>query len=175
MTFSTILLVLACLLLVGAVVLVLKPRWVAAVPAWVGMMLLYWGDFLNSTTMPGWKLALWTLATLIVVMLKFYQPSGEPDGRNTGNLYIGLGAMMGALVGIVLGSSFVVLATILGALLGMMAYSRTPHGKWIKFGNSIFIQYFCARCLPAIVAVSMIGMCAEAILFYIKTCYYYSV
>ncbi|MDO4510813.1 MAG: hypothetical protein Q4B68_03225 [Bacteroidales bacterium] len=174
MTFSIVLLIIASLLIVAAFVLTVKPRWVAAVPAWGAMLLLYWGGYIQPTTLPMWKLAMWTLATAIVVALRRYQPTGEPDGRNTGNLYIGLAAVVGALLGIVMGPNYVLLGTIVGAVVGLMAYSRTPHGKWIKFASSTFIQYFCARCLPAIVAVAIMGIGVESILFYIRTCFFYS-
>ena len=90
MSFSIILLIIASVLLVVAFVLTIKPMWVAAVPAWAAMMLLYWGEYILPVTLPTWKIAMWTMATAIVVLLRRYQPAGEPDGRNTGNLYIGL-------------------------------------------------------------------------------------
>ncbi len=174
MSFSIILLIIASVLLVVAFVLTIKPMWVAAVPAWAAMMLLYWGEYILPVTLPTWKIAMWTMATAIVVLLRRYQPAGEPDGRNTGNLYIGLASVVGALLGIAMGANYVLLCTIVGATVGLMAYSRTPHGKWIKFASSTFIQYFCARCLPAIVAVAIMGISVESILFYIRTCFFYS-
>lgn len=174
MSFSIILLIIASVLLVVAFVLTIKPMWVAAVPAWAAMMLLYWGEYILPVTLPTWKIAMWTMATAIVVLLRRYQPAGEPDGRNTGNLYIGLASVVGALLGIAMGANYVLLCTIVGAAVGLMAYSRTPYGKWIKFASSTFIQYFCARCLPTIVAVAIMGISVESILFYIRTCFFYS-
>ncbi len=174
MTYLIVVLTIASFLLIVALVLTIKPLWVAAVPAFVAMLLLYLTDFIQSVTLPVWKIAMWTMATMIVVALRRYQPAGEPDGRNTGNLYVGLASIMGALLGIAMGSNFVLIGTIVGAVIGLMAYSRTPYGKWIKFANSTFIQYFCARCLPAIVAVAMIGISVESILFYVRTCFFYS-
>ncbi len=174
MTFLIVTLIIASCLLIVALVLTIKPLWVAAVPALVAMLLLYWADFFQSASLPVWKIAIWTMATAIVVMLRRYQPDGEPDGHNTGNLYVGLASIMGALLGIATGPNFVLIGTIIGAVIGLMAYSRTPRGKWIKFASSTFIQYFCARCLPAIVAVAIIGICLESILFYVRTCFFYS-
>lgn len=170
----TIVIVISVLLLLVAFVLTIKPWWVAAVPAWLAMVLLYFGNVLQPATLPVWKLVMWTFATMIVVALRRYQPQGEPDGRNTGNLYVGLSAIVGVLLGIMMGQSYVLLGTIVGAMVGAMAYSRTPHGKWIRFAKSTFIQYFCARCLPAIVAVAMAGICLEAILFNIRTSFFYT-
>lgn len=175
MNLSITLLIIASALLIVAAALTLKPRWVAAaVPAWAAMMLLYWAGYIQPATLPAWKIAMWTLASAIVVTIRRYQPDGEPDGRSTGTLYVGLAAMAGALLGVAMGPSYVLLGTIVGAAVGLMAYSRTPRGKWIKFASSTFIQYFCARCLPAIVAVAMLGISVESILFYIRTCFFYS-
>lgn len=175
MTLSITLLIIASALLIVAAALTIKPRQVAAAaPAWAAMMLLYWAGYIQPATLPVWKIAMWTLATAIVVMLKRYQPSGEPDRHGTGSLYVGLAAMAGALLGVAMGPSYVLLGTIVGAAVGLMAYSRTPRGKWIKFASSTFIQYFCARCLPTIVAVAMLGISVESVLFYIRTCFFYS-
>lgn len=169
-TSATILVGLSLLLMAAAVVLLLKPWKPAAVPAFVAMALLQFTPCMGTST---WKMVMWGMATALVVGLRYYQPSGEPDGRNTGNVYVGLGSLAGALLGILVGREFIVVGTILGAFMGIMAYSRTPHGKWIKFPTSTFIQYFCAKGLPAIVAVSMMGICSEALLFYYKTVYFY--
>ena len=139
-------------------------------PALAGMLLLQWGAWLN---LPTWKLWSWGGATLVVVAIRYLSPSGEPDGRNTSNIYIGLGSMAGALLGLLAGINYILAGTIIGAVMGAMAYSRTPHGRWIKMGRNTLIQYFCAKCLPTIVAVAMIGTCAEGLLFYLETFYHY--
>lgn len=101
----------------------------------------------------------------MVMGLKYMSPKGEPDGRNTGNLYIGLGAMMGCLLGMLIDARFMLLGTALGAVMGQLAFSRTPHGKWLMLSKSNFIQYLCARGLPAVVAVAMIGLGIEGFVF----------
>ena len=40
--------------------------------------------------------------------------------------------------------------------MGQLAYSRTPNGKWMLFPSTVFLRYFAAKCLPAIVAVSIV-------------------
>ncbi len=164
MLLSTILLVLAIIALVAAVVLLVKPWWVAAVPAVAALLLLIWGKYI--TYMPTWKVALWVGAAIVAVGLRYLSPKGEPDGRNTGNVYIGLSALAGALLGMVLSPDFILIGTILGAFIGMMAYSRTPQGGWVKHG---LVQYFCNKCLPAIVAAALVGTSIEGIIFYFET------
>lgn len=127
MILSTTLLILAIVALALAVVLLIKPWWVAAVPAAVALLLLIGGNYI--TYMPVWKTALWVGAALVVAVLRRLLPAGEPDGRNTSNLYIGLSALAGALLGMAMGSNYILLGTIVGAFVGMMAYSRTPPAR----------------------------------------------
>ena len=49
-----------------------------------------------------------------------------------------------------------VLGTIIGAFVGQLAYSRTPNGRWMLFPSTQFWRYFAAKCLPAIVAISIV-------------------
>lgn len=148
-----ILLVAGALCLVAAALLVLRPRWVAAVPAFIGLLLMHWSYFIDVKTM---TFIFWGAATLITVGLFYLSPSGEPDGNNSSNLYIGLTAMAGGMLGILLAPRLMVLGVILGAAMGQLAYSRTPAGKWMLTPSSQFWRYFAAKCLPAIVAISIV-------------------
>ena len=96
------------------------------------------------------------LATLITVGLFYLSPKGEPDGHRSSNLYVGLTAMAGGMLGILLAPRIMVLGVILGAAMGQLAYSRTPAGKWMLFPSTQFWRYFAAKGLPAIVAVSIV-------------------
>lgn len=162
MTFYTILLILGAILLLAAMVLVIKPWTIAAIPAYAGLWLLHLSKY---TMFPKWTFIFYGVATLMVVGLKYMSPKGEPDGRTTGNLYIGLGAMMGCLLGMLIDARFMLLGTALGAVMGQLAFSRTPHGRWLMLSKSNFIQYLCARGLPAIVAVAMIGVGIEGFVY----------
>ena len=100
----------------------------------------------------------------MVMGLRYISPKGEPDGRITGNLYLGLGALMDCLLGMI-DPRFMLLGTIIGTIIGQIAFSRTPNGKWLLFSKSNFIQYLCAKGLPAIVAVAMMGLAVEGFIF----------
>lgn len=153
MVLQTILLIGGAACLVVALLLVLRPRWVAAVPAFAGMALLHWSYTIDVKTM---TFIFWGIATLITVGLFYLQPSGEPDGHSSSNLYVGLTAMAGGMLGILLAPRVMVLGVILGAAMGQLAYSRTPAGKWMLFPSTQFWRYFAAKCLPAIVAISIV-------------------
>lgn len=154
MIINYILLVAGIICLVAALILVLRPRWVAAVPAFLGLLLMHWSYFIYVSTS---ALIFWGIAALITLMLFYLSPSGEPDGNRSSNLYIGLTAMAGGMLGILLEvPSVMVLGVILGAAMGQLAYSRTPAGHWMLNPSSQFLRYFAAKCLPAIVAVSIV-------------------
>ena len=148
-----ILLVAGALCLVAAALLVLRPRWVAAVPAFIGLLLMHWSYYIDVKTI---TFIFWGVATLITVGLFYLSPSGEPDGNNSSNLYIGLSAMAGGMLGIMLAPRLMVLGVVLGAAMGQLAYSCTPAGKWMLTPSSQFWRYFAAKCLPAIVAISIV-------------------
>lgn len=148
-----ILLVVGVACLIAALALVLKPKWVAAVPAFIGLLLMHYSYYIDVKTA---TLIFWGIATLITVGLFYLSPSGEPDGHSSSNLYVGLTAMAGGMLGILLAPRVMVLGVVLGAAMGQLAYSRTPAGKWMLSPSMLFWRYFAAKCLPAIVAVSIV-------------------
>ncbi|MBQ9820552.1 MAG: hypothetical protein IJM58_00340 [Muribaculaceae bacterium] len=150
---QTILLIAGVACLIAALVLVLWPRWVAAVPAYVGLWLMHWSYYIAVPTL---TFIFWGIATFITVGLFYLSPSGEPDGHSSSNLYVGFTAMAGGMLGILLAPRLMVLGVVLGAAFGQLAYSRTPAGKWMLSPSTLFVRYFAAKCLPAIVAVAIV-------------------
>ena len=153
MIIQTILLIAGASCLVIALLLALRPRWVAAVPAYAGLVLMHLSYYI---AVPMLTFIFWGIATAITVGLFYLQPSGEPDGHRSSNLYVGFTAMAGGMLGILLAPRIMVLGVILGAAMGQLAYSRTPAGKWMLTPSSQFWRYFAAKCLLAIVAISIV-------------------
>ena len=153
MVTQTILFVMGLICLAAALALVLWPKWNAAVPAFIGLVLLH---FSYRIAVPWMTFVFWGVATLLTVGLFLLSPRGEPDGHRSSNLYIGFTAMAGGLLGILLAPRIMVLGVVLGAAMGQLAYSRTPAGKWMLNPSSQFWRYFAAKSLPAIVAVSIV-------------------
>ncbi len=162
MSTSLLLLILGIIFMLAAIVLVIKPWWVAAVPAYAGLWCFHWS---TVATFPSWIFIFYGAATLMVMGIRYLSPKGEPDGKSTGNLYLGLGAMMGCLLGMMVEARFMVLGTIIGTIMGQIAFSRTPGGKWLRFPKSNFIQYLCAKGLAIVVAVAMIGLAVEGFVY----------
>lgn len=153
MVTQTILFVMGLICLAAALALVLWPKWNAAVPAFIGLVLLH---FSYRIAVPWMTFAFWGVATLLTVGLFLLSPRGEPDGHRSSNLYIGFTAMAGGLLGIMLAPRVMVLGVVLGAAMGQLAYCRTPAGKWMLNPSSQFWRYFAAKSLPAIVAVAIV-------------------
>lgn len=153
MVTQTILFVMGLICLATALALVLWPKWNAAMPAFIGLVLLH---FSYRIAVPWMTFAFWGVATLLTVGLFLLSPRGEPDGHRSSNLYIGFTAMAGGLLGIMLAPRVMVLGVVLGAVMGQLAYSRTPAGKWMLNPSSQFWRYFAAKSLPAIVAVAIV-------------------
>lgn len=145
-------------LLVSLVLLFRPMRVVAAIPAFAGLVLLHLSYYI---AVKGGTFAFWGVATALVAGLAYMSPPGEPDGQRASNLYIGTSAIAGCLLGMIVGARIMVLGVVLGAFVGQLAYSRTPAGKWMSQPFGTFAQYFAAKCLPAIVAVSIVGIAIE--------------
>ena len=150
---------LLCLLL--ALALVFVPRWPAAVPAYVGLVLMHCSYFIAVLTS---TFVFWGVMTLMVALIWWFSPKGEPDGHASSNIYIAGGTMAGCLLGIIVGARIMVLGTVMGALVGLLAYSRTPDGRWMQPSPVMMARYFAAKCLPAIVAVAITGVAIEGLL-----------
>lgn len=153
MVMHTILLIAGAACLIAALALVFWPRWVASVPAFVGLVLMHLSYYIDVPTM---TFIFWGIATAITIGLFYLSPSGEPDGNRASNLYVGFTALAGGMLGILLAPRVMVLGVVLGAALGQLAYSRTPAGKWMLNPSTLFWRYFAAKCLPAIVAISIV-------------------
>lgn len=164
MTLQIVFLVLGFACMAAALVLLVKPWWVAAVPAFAGMLLLHLS---TAIFVKREALIFWGAAATVVVMIRYLAPGGGDNGGGgiTGNLYVAGGAVVGALLGIVTNPAVIVLGAIAGAVLGALAFSRTPRGRWRKLRGPALIQWFCARCLPAIVAVAIMGISVEGFIF----------
>ena len=153
MVMQLILLIAGVACLIAALALVFWPRWVASVPAFVGLLFMHLSYYIAVPTL---TFVFWGIATAITIGLFYLSPSGEPDGNRSSNLYVGFTALAGGMLGILLAPRVMVLGVVLGAALGQLAYSRTPAGKWMLNPSTLFWRYFAAKCLPAIVAISIV-------------------
>lgn len=100
----------------------------------------------------------WGLAMIIVVALNFILPAAVASSRR-GLPYIAGASLAGAFIGLAAGAhGGIVIGAVAGALLGGVAYGRTPDGRILQFPSPKFINYLCAKGLPAAIAMSMAGL-----------------
>lgn len=145
----------------AAIYFLFRPHFPAAIAAYIGMIMLHVSTYIFLTTN---ALIFWGCACLIVGLLHMLLPKGEPAASKASNRYIALAGLAGMTVGLAVHPNFMVIGCILGCFLGLFAYTRTPYGSWLKFPTFTFIQYFCAKGLPAIVAIAIIGIALEGFL-----------
>ncbi len=163
MILQYILLVVGLLLIVSALATVVWPRrrLTSAALAFVGMLLLHWSYFIAVQVQ--WLL-FWGVAAIMVTAIDWLSPAGEIDGHRISNVYVGVSAIAGALLGMAIDPRVMVLGVVLGAFIGQMAYSRTPAGAWLKRSPAVFARYFAAKCLPAIVTTAICAISVEGFL-----------
>ena len=100
-------------------------------------------------------LMFWGVASAIVVGISYLRPRGLALMRK-GNAYVVVGAIAGALLGVVLFPTVaaVITGSCIGAFLGTTAYMRLPHSAGLAIGSRPFMDYLGAKGLPAVVMAS---------------------
>lgn len=97
-------------------------------------------------------LLFWAVTAALALALNVMLPPAVAKNRR-GIGYIAGGALAGIFVGYLISRQWMVLGAVLGAALGGIAYSFTPMGRELQFPSSRFIQYLCAKGLPAVVTI----------------------
>lgn len=135
--------------------LLVRPYFPVAVTAYASLWFMKWSHVIH----PGdWLMTSWGIAVAIVLVIDMMQPRRLARCTN-GMTYIGIGALVGMMVGM---TGFSYLWMVAGAAIGVIAggyvYARTPAGRPLGFPSAQFFQYLCAKGLPAVVTVSIIGI-----------------
>ena len=156
-----ILTIIAILLFGLAVGFTVYPRYYAPLCAYAGLLALHMSYSIYVSTPYLW---FWAVSAVIAATIYRLVPEGEPDGRRVSNVYITLGAIAGAMLGILVEPRLMVLGTIVGTALGVMAYSSTPAGVWLRTSWRTLAQYYAAKGLPAVVTISIIGVAVMGVI-----------
>ncbi|MDE7410560.1 MAG: hypothetical protein K2M94_00795 [Paramuribaculum sp.] len=128
----------------------------APATAWLSLLLL-WG------TIPTNTLLFWGITAVIALGINYLLPADVAKSR-VGVSYIAGGALTAAIAGTLLSTWGTVIAAAIGAVLGSLAYSRTPSGNILEFPSKKFFNYLCAKGLPITVNISIIVMAATIII-----------
>ncbi|MDE6854145.1 MAG: hypothetical protein K2J38_03725 [Muribaculaceae bacterium] len=145
--------VLACIFAVVGLVTMFLPR-IPAVLA--GYAALVSAHFAGAVFVSGPVLWFWGIATALVLGLRILQPRALVDASQ-GHWYTVAGSVAGAFAGIAISATqaAVILGGALGAFIGTAAFSRTRAGSVLRQRQGAFLQYLCAKGIPALVCASM--------------------
>lgn len=111
-------------------------------------------------------LIFWGVAVVFVVANTMLLPDMVRFSRR-GLGYIAGGALVGMALGLTMYRAATVIGgSILGALMGAIAYSRTSNGKVLEFPTVKFFNYLGAKGIPAVMSASMVGSVIAAFIKY---------
>lgn len=152
----TALVAVAVVMLLAAIVLMFLSKRYAAVTAYAGLLL----TGLTAVTANLQTLVFWGVAAVIVTAICHMLPAAVATSQR-GIGYIAGAALAGACVGMAAAHGWMVVGAVTGALLGGLAYGKTPAGKGLGFPSYRFLNYLCAKGLPAAVTVCMVCTATE--------------
>ena len=146
----TILIIAGIIAAVAAAVLTFMSWRYAPALALGSFLLVYIGGRLSDVSM----LVFWGVAALLALALCFMLP--RSIARSTRGLgYIAGGTLAGLFIGVLISPSWLVAGAVVGAMAGGMAYALTPAGRILRFPSAGFLNYLCAKGLPAVVSLSL--------------------
>ena len=151
---SIALLILGIILLASSVYFNLRPHIPAVIPAYGGLWVLQWGEWL---TMPSVMLSYWGVMVMIVIIITSMQPQTIVKATQ-GLPHITIGSVCAMLTGATIGYAAMVIGAFAGAIVGGIYFARTPKGKGLAFPSKRFLQYLCAKGLPTVITVSLLGI-----------------
>lgn len=145
--------VVCILLLIAGIILTFLSSRLACPTSYLGLL----GIGLTIADIPATNsLIFWGIATAIVICLEYMLPKKITSSRR-GVGYIAGAALAGTFVGLAISHEWMIVGAVAGAILGGIAYSRTPAGSIMEFPSSKFLNYLCAKGLPAVVTMCMAG------------------
>lgn len=145
------------LLLLFSLYFCIRPHIPAVIPAYGGIWLLQWSGMLHF---PSVMLSYWGIMVMLVIITLSMLP--QPLVKATqGMTHITVSSLAGMLLGMTFGYAPMIIGAFVGAVAGAVFFSRTPGGAGLKFPSSRFVQYFCAKGLPAVIVVCLFGIAIE--------------
>lgn len=157
---ASALLIICILLAATALALIFRPYVPAAAVAYASLIA---GRYSGYVAVSDKTLIFWGAAMLLVLAITTLLPRTLVQ-TSRGMGYIAGATLAGGCLGLALSPTAITVAAAIGAFLGALAYSRTPAGLPLRFPSSDFLHYLCAKGLPAIVAVSIVGVIASSLI-----------
>lgn len=151
MGVSVLLLIAGAICLSGALVSAFRWSTTGLAFAYLGMMAVRQSACIRIDSN---LMLFWAVATLILLVVRLWTPHMQPVSQ-TGRNYIVGGALVGMLPGVLLGYAEMIIGSVIGAFLGLIAWRRTPKGSESRVNT---LKTACEVGLPAVVTMSMIGL-----------------
>lgn len=109
-------------------------------------------------------LVFWGVATAIVLGIRMIQHDGEK--RYAGLAYVSGGAIVGVILGYLVAAMVAgfIIGGAIGAFFGAIAYMRLYDSPRYPVGSRQFVDFLCARGLPAVIATTMSAISLACIL-----------
>lgn len=143
----TILIIGAIVLLIIALVASFKGYGWTAVVAFIALWLV---------GASGAVLTTWGITSFLVWGLTVILPQSVA-GSSRGQGYVVIGAIVGTILGLLIGYGGPVIGAVTGTIFGGVAYGLTPDGRALGFPSTQFFNYLAAKGFPAAVTMSIIG------------------
>lgn len=139
-------------------------KW-APLAAWCAYACL----IVSSVKVPTWQsIAFWGAAAAIAFSINQLLPQHISRSR-IGLGYIAGASLTGTFAGILLSQAGMIIGAVAGAFIGALAFSRTPRGSDIRYPFSKFINYVCAKGMPAVITACICGLSAMNIILLIQS------
>ena len=158
----TVLQISSIILALAAIIVCYFPRIPSVAAAWAALLLAHLS---GVPYISGKVLLFWGIASAIVLMLNYLQPKALAQTR-AGLPFIVTNTIVGAAVGCACApvAAAIIIGAIIGAFLGAVIYMRLPKSPAMSIGSPEFIQYLCAKGLPAVVTCSQAAIVLVALL-----------
>ncbi|MDE5785681.1 MAG: hypothetical protein K2H98_04025 [Duncaniella sp.] len=157
---TTFIIIITALIALAAIVVTFMSRPWAAAAALVALGIAGSSDAVDIS---GATLFFWLVAAAIVTIIVMILP--RTVARATmGVPYIAGASLAGMFIGLCIGHAAIIIGAVVGALLGAIAYCRTPSGRALGFPGRKAVNYLCAKAFPIVITFCMVGETVAAII-----------
>lgn len=148
---ETLLLTGGVILLCGSLVMAFRSSSSGAAGAYLGTVAIVDSGYVS---IPSSTLLFWAIAVMIVVVIGWMRVATVKVPCVCRNYIVG-GALVGMIAGLTLGNAAMIGGSFLGAVLGGVAFSRTPAAGEVK---AHLIRVLAEIGLPAVVTMTLVGL-----------------
>lgn len=148
---ETLLLIAGVLALCGALVMAFRSSSSGAAFAYLGVVAVVNSGYVS---IPSSTLLFWAIAVLIILFIGWMNATSVTVPVICRNYIVG-GALVGMIAGLTLGNAAMVAGSALGAVLGAVAFSRTPASGIV---GRRFWRVLAEVGLPAVVTMTLVGL-----------------